>query len=257
MRSWKRTIAVLMAATIVLVAAACGDDNNDSSSGSGATTTTAAGANVDYKSLSGTLNGSGSSFQDAFQQKAKTEFKTVAPDVTVNYTKSGSTAGKQDLANQVVQFAGTDSTIKPEQLPTFKGGTVLYFPIVGAPITVSYNVNGVDKLQLSGDTLAGIFSAQIKTWNDPKIVLGVLPRGRGRRRARGRRGAGDRAGGTLRRGGSSSRWSVGSRVFAPWWPTFTAQLAHTGTPWDDAHHAATPGSAGRRSRSAAPAGCAG
>ncbi len=169
MRSWKRTTAVLMAATIVLVAAACGDDNNDSSSGSGATTTTAAGANVDYKSLTGTLNGSGSSFQDAFQQKAKTEFKTVAPDVTVNYTKSGSTAGKQDLANQVVQYAGTDSTIKPEQLPTFKGGTVLYFPIVGAPITVSYNVKGVDKLQLSGDTLAGIFSAKIKTWNDSKI----------------------------------------------------------------------------------------
>ena len=76
----------------------------------------------------------------------------------MNYTKSGSTAGKQDLANQVVQFAGTDSTIKPEQLPTFKGGTVLYFPIVGAPITVSYNVKGVDKLQLSADTLAGIFS---------------------------------------------------------------------------------------------------
>jgi phosphate transport system substrate-binding protein len=169
LKSWKRTTtAVLIAATIVLVAAACGSDDNSSSS-SGATTTTVAGANIDYKSLTGTLNGSGSSFQDAFQQKAKTEFKTTAPNVTVNYTKSGSTAGKQDLANQVVQFAGTDSTIKPETLSTFKGGTVLYFPIVGAPITVSYNLKGVDKLQLSGETLAGIFSAQIKTWNDPKI----------------------------------------------------------------------------------------
>jgi phosphate transport system substrate-binding protein len=159
----------LIAASIALVAAACGKDNNNNSS-SGTTTTTVAGANVDYKSLTGTLNGSGSSFQNAFQQKAVTEFKTVAPSVTVNYTKSGSSAGKQDLANQVVQFAGTDSTIKPETMSTYKGGAVLYFPIVGAPITVSYNLSGVTKLQLSPDTLAGIFSTSIKTWNDPKIA---------------------------------------------------------------------------------------
>jgi mannosyltransferase len=35
----------------------------------------------------------------------------------------------------------------------------------------------------------------------------------------------------------SARWflvamAVGVALFAPWWPTFSAQLAHTGTPWD-------------------------
>ena len=35
---------------------------------------------------------------------------------------------------------------------------------------MSYNLNGVDKLQLSGETLGGIFSTAIKTWNDPKIA---------------------------------------------------------------------------------------
>src|SRR4051794_31793091 len=145
-----------MAATIVLVAAACGSDDKDSSSGSGATTTTAVATKVDYSSLSGTLNGSGSSFQDAFQQKAKTEFAKVADGVTVNYTKSGSSAGKQDLANQVVQYAGTDSLVKDNEKAAMKGGDFLYFPVVGAPITVSYNVKGVDKLQLSPDTVAGI-----------------------------------------------------------------------------------------------------
>jgi phosphate transport system substrate-binding protein len=90
--------------------------------------------------------------------------------VTVNYTKSGSSAGKQDLANQVVQFAGTDSLIKDADKPTFKGGEVLYFPTVGAPITVSYNVSGVDTLKLSADVLAGIFQGDITSWNDPKIA---------------------------------------------------------------------------------------
>ena len=35
---------------------------------------------------------------------------------------------------------------------------------------MSYNISGVDKLQLSGETLGGIFSGAITTWNDPKIV---------------------------------------------------------------------------------------
>ena len=35
---------------------------------------------------------------------------------------------------------------------------------------MSYNLSGVDKLQLSPDTLAKIFQAQITTWNDPAIA---------------------------------------------------------------------------------------
>jgi phosphate transport system substrate-binding protein len=69
-----------------------------------------------------------------------------------------------------VQFAGTDSLIADADKAKYQGGTVLYFPTVGAPITVSYNLSGVDKLQLSGETLGGIFSTAIKTWNDPKIA---------------------------------------------------------------------------------------
>jgi phosphate transport system substrate-binding protein len=68
-----------------------------------------------------------------------------------------------------VQFAGTDSLVKDEDKAKFKG-PFLYFPTVAAPITVSYNVTGIDKLQLSGETLAGIFATTIKTWNDPKIA---------------------------------------------------------------------------------------
>src|SRR5262245_16492522 len=165
---------IAFAASIALVAAACGGDSGSgtttTTAGAGATTTTA-GSTFDYGSLeAATLNGSGSSFQDAFNQEAKTEFASVAPNVTVNYAKSGSSAGKQDLANQTVQFAGTDSTIKPEDLASFKGGDVLYFPTVGAPITVSYNLPSVDQLKLTPDTIAKIFQAQITTWDDPAIA---------------------------------------------------------------------------------------
>jgi len=46
----------------------------------------------------------------------------------------------------------------------------VYVPTVAGPITVSYNLSGVDKLQLSPDTLADIFQAKITKWNDPAIA---------------------------------------------------------------------------------------
>ena len=39
----------------------------------------------------------------------------------------------------------------------------LFFPTVAGPITVSYNLSGVDNLQLSAETLAGIYKNDIKT----------------------------------------------------------------------------------------------
>ena len=170
----RHTHSKWLAATILtlgLVAAGCGDDTTDSSSGGDTPTTTAAkGLEIDYASLSGTLNGSGASFQDVLQQTVKGEFEKVATGVKVNYAKSGSSAGKKDLAGGVVQFAGTDSLIKDEEKATFTGGEVLYFPIAAAPITLSYNLEGVTGLKLSADVIAGIFQAEITTWDDAKIV---------------------------------------------------------------------------------------
>ena len=39
-----------------------------------------------------------------------------------------------------------------------------------APITMSYNLPGVDDLQLSPATIAGIFQLEITNWNDPAIA---------------------------------------------------------------------------------------
>ncbi len=121
-------------------------------------------------SLTATLNGSGSSFQDSLQQTAIGAFVAEAPNATVNYTKSGSGAGKKDLAQENVQFAGTDSLVKPDELPTFRGGELLYFPIAAAPITVSFSLRGIDVIDLTPDLLAAVFERRITRWNDPAIV---------------------------------------------------------------------------------------
>ena len=41
--------------------------------------------------------------------------------------------------------------------------------LVAAPITVSYNLSGVKSLQLSADTIAGIFGGTITKWDDAAI----------------------------------------------------------------------------------------
>jgi len=147
--------AALAAMALSLTACTSSSTTNGGSSGSG---------------LSGTLNGSGSSFQLIFQQTAIQNFKSIEPGVSVNYGGGGSGKGRTDLASGVVQFAGSDSPIPSAEVANFKGKTVLYFPVVIGPITVSYNLSGVSSLKLDAPVIADLFQGNIKKWNDPKIA---------------------------------------------------------------------------------------
>ena len=170
-----RMWAIPLFAALAVIGAACSSDNKTATTNSSTATSssTAAGANVDYTKLSGSITGGGSSFQDTFDQAVITKFKTAASGLTVTYTKSGSGQGISDLATAVKDFGGTDRAVKDTEKATFTGGDFLYFPTVAAPITVSYNLTGVDKtkpLQLDGPTLTKIFSGTITTWADPAIA---------------------------------------------------------------------------------------
>ncbi|MEP6859388.1 MAG: phosphate ABC transporter substrate-binding protein PstS [Deltaproteobacteria bacterium] len=116
------------------------------------------------------LSASGSTFQKAFEEIAMDSFMKSHPDIKLTYGGGGSGKGRQDLADMVVDFAGSDSKYKDEDKAKIKGGDVLYFPILLGGITVSYNVQGADNLNLSPDTVAKIFQGDIKKWNDPAIV---------------------------------------------------------------------------------------
>jgi len=90
--------------------------------------------------------------------------------MTINYGGGGSGKGRTDLASGVVQFAGSDSPIPSDETANFKGKTVLYFPVVIGPITMSYNLSGVTGLKLTAPVIADIFQAKIAKWNDPAIT---------------------------------------------------------------------------------------
>jgi phosphate transport system substrate-binding protein len=164
-RIQRATTVGIATASVVSFVAACGSSGSSGSSpGSGASSSSSAA------SLTGTLNGSGSTFQLTFQQEAISSFKTVQSGITVNYGGGGSGKGRTDLASGVVNYAGSDSPIPAAETANFKGKTVLYFPVAVGPITLSYNLSGLSKpLQLSAPVIAGIFQGTIKTWNASAI----------------------------------------------------------------------------------------
>jgi phosphate transport system substrate-binding protein len=155
-------LAIVGVAIAGLVLAGCGGSDNGGSSSSANSS-----GGSDLANLSGSIKGSGSSFQDAFNQEVISQLKSVAPKFTVSYNAVGSGTGKKEFGQGLTDFAGTDSLVKQGDGPA--PGSFIYVPTVAAPITVSYNLSGVDKLQLSPETLAKIFSTSIKKWNDPAI----------------------------------------------------------------------------------------
>jgi phosphate transport system substrate-binding protein len=158
------TAGVALAAVAVLAACSSSGGGNTTSSGSSSS------PSASSAKLSGTLNGSGSTFQTTYQQAAIQAFKAEQAGLTVNYGGGGSGKGRTDLASGVVNYAGSDSPIPAKEASNFTGKTILYFPVVIGPIALSYNLSGVTGLKLDAPTIAKIFQGQIKTWNDPAIT---------------------------------------------------------------------------------------
>lgn len=189
------TVALAVAASLTL--AACGDDNptaEDTTTDNGAdapdeteddTTdeptngdddSTAGGYESEFEqgSLSGTLSASGASAQNAAIAAWQAGFGAYQPGVTVNYNSEGSGAGRRNLIAGATQFAGSDAFLNEEereQVTEACGPNGAFnLPVYISPIAIPYNLPGVDDLQLSADTIAGIFNQDITDWNDPAIA---------------------------------------------------------------------------------------
>jgi phosphate transport system substrate-binding protein len=147
---------------LVALLTACGGDDTGSESSQGGTTNGA-------KLAATTLNASGATFPQAYYEQVIASFSEKHEGVVINYGGGGSGKGRTDLQTGVVDWAGSDGLVKPEDASKYRG-PFMYFPTIAAPITVSYNVTGVDSLQLSPDTIAKIFQREVKTWNDKAIA---------------------------------------------------------------------------------------
>ena len=123
------------------------------------------------------ITGTGSTWsQNALDQWRKNVAANYG--MTVNYTGSGSSAGRQDFIAGSVDFAISEIPFqtKPEDgsAPEKPTTPFAYMPIVAGGTSFMYNLNiggkRVTTLRLAGDTVTKIFTGVITNWNDPQIV---------------------------------------------------------------------------------------
>lgn len=150
-----------------LALSACGSDDNAGSNASNAPQ-----GKIDC--AKGTVTAAGSSAQKNAIEEWTKLYAQACPGAQVNYNPSGSGAGIQAFTSGSVSFAGSDSALKDDEVaPARKrcqGNAALNLPMVVGPVAVVYNVQGLDGLRLSPETLAGIFAGKVTKWNAPEIA---------------------------------------------------------------------------------------
>lgn len=124
--------------------------------------------------LSGILTGVGSSAQNAAMLTWRSGFESLHPDARVQYLSAGSGAGRSALVGGGTDFAGSDVAMdaeEQEQVQEYCGPEgALNIPVYISPISVAFNLPGIQSLNLDAPTIARIFRGEITRWNDPAIA---------------------------------------------------------------------------------------
>lgn len=120
--------------------------------------------------LSGTLNGAGSTLVFPLMSTWTFAFSQVYPNVQVNYQSIGSGGGIAQITAGTVNFGATDAPLTSKQYAALPA-TVVTIPESISAVVPAYNLPGIKNgLKFTGDVLAKIFLASITSWNDPAIA---------------------------------------------------------------------------------------
>ena len=154
-----------------------------------ATTAAGSAAGTAPVKVSGTLQGSGSTLQGAYQARGDRFVHGRA--IWARRSRTAVAARARAAPTCRPRSSTSPAPTPPSRTRTVQAGaSFVYVPTVVAPITVSYNRRR-SRAAASADTIAKIFQGAITKWNDPAIAAdnaGVdLPRRRSRRRPPRRR----------------------------------------------------------------------
>ena len=112
------------------------------------------------------LSGAGATFPLPFYNVIFEKFAETNGDA-VAYGGIGSGGGVRNLRDKIVDFAGSDAFLSEKEMSDMN--PVIHVPTCMGAVVVAYNLEGVDKLNLSGELIADIFAGEVKMWNDPRL----------------------------------------------------------------------------------------
>lgn len=172
---WRALLALATTASLVL--AACSSNTGSSSSVSPSTSAGASTGQMDLNTVpnkpdySGTIAADGATFPQPVYEQWTQDYANDT-GIQISYTGGGSGQGVKDITANVVQFAGSDAPLKPDEKTAAeaKGGPILHIPTVFGAIVIAYNLPGISQpLNFSAEVIGKIYTGAIKTWNDPAI----------------------------------------------------------------------------------------
>ncbi len=114
------------------------------------------------------ISGAGSTFVNPVMTRWVQDFSQSHPNVQINYQSIGSGAGVQQVKSKTVDFGASDAPLTDDQISGMF--PVIQIPETAGPVCITYNLPGLSQpLQLSPESLAGIFLGTITNWQDPKL----------------------------------------------------------------------------------------
>jgi len=113
------------------------------------------------------LTGAGATFPQPFYNAIFEQYSETQGD-RVSYGGVGSGTGVRNLRDEIVDFAGSDAFLSNEELAEMK--PVIHVPTCMGAVVLAFNLDGVQKLNLSGELIADIFAGVVTKWNDPRIT---------------------------------------------------------------------------------------
>lgn len=162
MRTW-RSAAAGVAALVLLVTACGGGDGGEAAGGGG----------EDLDSLAGEVHGAGATFPAPLFRDWTFQYgDAVQPDVRISYDSIGSGGGIDRFLEGSVEFGSSERYLTDEDLDavaTMRGCAGIQFPVVFGSVVIAFNDVALDGMVLDAETIAGIFSGEITTYQDPAL----------------------------------------------------------------------------------------
>lgn len=122
------------------------------------------------------LRGAGATFPLILYKQWFAAYEHDHPDTRITYDAVGSGEGirrfigRNVKAKELVDFGASDSAMSDAEMALVERGALL-LPTTAGSIVLAYNLPSVrGDLKLSRAAYLGIFSGQIKNWNDPAIA---------------------------------------------------------------------------------------
>ena len=123
------------------------------------------------------ISGAGATFPLPIYTEWTYAYSYIDPAVVINYQGVGSGGGKKAIVDGTVDFAGSDSLLKPEEYTA--GKDLQMYPVLAGAVVIIYNIEPskdypsdfkVPTLVLDRQLLVDIYNGTVNQWNDPRIV---------------------------------------------------------------------------------------